>query len=91
MIDAAKLKLFQVVMPIGHTKKYGKTVLLDWLWTDIKTLMLSAAFWYKDTLYEKKGTIIGDSGGFSYGGKQKRDKLKEFFSIREKLYRWQCL
>ena len=90
MISADKLKLFQVAIPIGHSRVRGKTKVLEWLW-EFGGLMLSASFWHKIILYEKKCPLMVDSGGFQYGGKQKRDKLKEFFSLREKLYRWQCL
>lgn len=91
MISAEQVKLYQVVMPINFKKVKGKIAIPDWLWDDVRNLMLSASFWYMLNLYEKRGSLIIDSGGFQFGGKQKRDRLKEFFSLRESLYRWQCM
>ena len=82
---------FQVAMPIGYKYKDGKVVIADWLW-NLPGLMLSAYFWHKDVLYEKKNNnLMIDSGGFSFGGKEKIHLRREFLDLRERLYRWQCL
>jgi len=91
MIKAPDPILLQVSMPISFEKRRGKTVIPAWQMEELEFLMLSSSFWYNIVPDRKVGTWMVDSGGFQFGGKQKRDKLAEFFSIREKLYRWQCL
>jgi len=81
--------LIQVTMPIGYEKRDGKIVVPEWQW-DFEILLMSAPFWYKDVLYEKRGKLVVDSAGFQYQGKQNRHRRGEFLSNREKFYRWQC-